>query len=88
LFQRKGAGQRNKASVNQHSENPTPKQDSWWAAKLILEPEDNIQTKTATPTVEGADQAAASERQKKKKKTPNKNKYYPTIWRGYDKTCA
>jgi hypothetical protein len=26
---KEGAKQRNKPSVNQHSENPTPKQDSW-----------------------------------------------------------
>jgi hypothetical protein len=57
LSQRKGTRQRNKCPVIKHSENPTPKQDSWWAIKLILEPEDNIQT----------DQVAASERQKKKK---------------------
>jgi hypothetical protein len=39
-----GARQRNKPLVNKHSENPTPKQDSWWTTELILEPEDNIQT--------------------------------------------
>jgi hypothetical protein len=31
LPQRRGARQRNKPPVNKHSENPTPKQDSWWA---------------------------------------------------------
>jgi hypothetical protein len=39
----KGARQRNKPSINQHSENPTPKQDSWWATELIPEREDNVQ---------------------------------------------
>jgi hypothetical protein len=36
--------QRNKPPVIKHNENPTPKQESWWATELILEPEDNIQT--------------------------------------------
>jgi hypothetical protein len=49
LPQRKGVRQRNKPPVIKHSENPTPKQDSWWATVLIPEPEDNIQTLTATP---------------------------------------
>jgi hypothetical protein len=44
LPQRNRARQRNKSSVIKHSENPTPKQDSWWATELILEPEENIQT--------------------------------------------
>jgi hypothetical protein len=44
LLQRKGVRQRNKPPVNKHSENPTPKQDSWWATELIPELEDNIQT--------------------------------------------
>jgi hypothetical protein len=35
LPQRKGARQRNKLPVNQHTENPTPKQGSWWATQLI-----------------------------------------------------
>jgi hypothetical protein len=26
---------RNKTPINQHRENPTPKQDSWWATELI-----------------------------------------------------
>jgi hypothetical protein len=42
--QRKRVRQRNKLPVIKHSENPTPKQDSWWATELILESEDNIQT--------------------------------------------
>jgi hypothetical protein len=32
------------ALVIKHSENPTAKQDSWWAKELIPKPEDNIQT--------------------------------------------
>jgi hypothetical protein len=44
LPQRKEGMQSNKPPVIKHSENPTPKQDSWWAIELILEPEDNIQT--------------------------------------------
>jgi hypothetical protein len=44
LPQRKAARQRNKPSIKQHSKNPTPKQDGWWATQLIPEPEDNIQT--------------------------------------------
>jgi hypothetical protein len=44
LPQRKGVRQRNKPPVNKHSEDPTPKQDSWWTTELIPEPEDNIQT--------------------------------------------
>jgi hypothetical protein len=35
--------QRNKHLVNKHSENSTPKQESWWATELIPEPEDNMQ---------------------------------------------
>jgi hypothetical protein len=35
LPQIKGARQRNKTVVNKHSENPTPKQDSWWKTELI-----------------------------------------------------
>jgi hypothetical protein len=54
--------QRNKPPINQHSENPTPK-DSWWATEMIPEPEDKPHL-----TEGGAGQAAASERQKKKKK--------------------
>jgi hypothetical protein len=49
LLQREGERQRNKPPVIKHSENPTPKQDSWWATELIPEPEDNILTQTATP---------------------------------------
>jgi hypothetical protein len=49
LSQGKGAKQRNKPQVNQQGENPTPIQDGWWATELILEPEANIQTQTATP---------------------------------------
>jgi hypothetical protein len=30
--------------IIKYSENPTPKQDSWWATELIPEPENNIQT--------------------------------------------
>jgi hypothetical protein len=44
LPQRKGVRQTNKPPVIKHSENPTPKWDSWWAKELIPEPEDNIQT--------------------------------------------
>jgi hypothetical protein len=44
LPQRKEARQRNKSPVNKHSENPTPRQESWWTTELILEPEDNTQT--------------------------------------------
>jgi hypothetical protein len=75
--QRKGVKQRNKSPVIKHSENPTPKQDSWWATKLILEPEDNIKLKLPHTAEGEADQAAASERQKKK------NQHYPTIWQDY-----
>jgi hypothetical protein len=35
LPQRKGMQQRNKPPVNKHGENPTPKQDDWWATELI-----------------------------------------------------
>jgi hypothetical protein len=35
LLQRKRVRQRNKTPVSKHSENPTPKQDSWWATKLL-----------------------------------------------------
>jgi hypothetical protein len=35
LPQRKGTRQRNKPQVNQHTGNPTPKQDSWWVTELI-----------------------------------------------------
>jgi hypothetical protein len=38
LPQKRGAKQRNKPPINQHSENPTPKQDSWWATELISRP--------------------------------------------------
>jgi hypothetical protein len=31
LPQRKGVRQRNKTPINQLRENPTPKQDGWWA---------------------------------------------------------
>jgi hypothetical protein len=58
LLQRKGARQRNKPPVIKHSENPTLKQDSWWATELILE------LKLPNPNEGGADQAAASETQK------------------------
>jgi hypothetical protein len=44
LPQRKEARKINKTPIIMHSENPTPKQDSWWATELIQEPEDNIQT--------------------------------------------
>jgi hypothetical protein len=36
--------QRNKPPLIKNSENPTPKQDSWWVTELISEPEDNIYT--------------------------------------------
>jgi hypothetical protein len=39
LSQRKGARQRNNSPVIKHSENPTPKHDSWWDTQLIPEPE-------------------------------------------------
>jgi hypothetical protein len=42
LTQRKRERQRNKPPVNQHSENPIPKQDSCWAAELISEPKDKL----------------------------------------------
>jgi hypothetical protein len=32
---RKGARQRNNPPINQHSENPTLKQDDWWATELF-----------------------------------------------------
>jgi hypothetical protein len=35
VSQRKGARQKNKPPANQHSKNPTPKQDGWWATELI-----------------------------------------------------
>jgi hypothetical protein len=35
LSQRKRERQRKKPTVNQNSENPTPKQDGWWATELI-----------------------------------------------------
>jgi hypothetical protein len=35
LPQRKGVRQRNKPPINQHSKNPTPKQDGWWATELF-----------------------------------------------------
>jgi hypothetical protein len=44
LPQRKWVRQRNKPPVIKNSENPTPKQDSWWGTELILAPEGNIQT--------------------------------------------
>jgi hypothetical protein len=44
LLQRKDMRQRNRPPVIKHSENPTAKQDSWWATELIPEPEDNMQT--------------------------------------------
>jgi hypothetical protein len=47
--------QRNKPPVIKHSENPTPKQNIWWAAELIPEPEDNIKLKLPHLTEEGAD---------------------------------
>jgi hypothetical protein len=40
----KGGEAKKQALVIKHSENPTPKQDSWWATEVIPEPEDNIQT--------------------------------------------
>jgi hypothetical protein len=43
LPQRKEVRQRNNPPINQHNENPTPKQDSWQATELIPEPEDNTQ---------------------------------------------
>jgi hypothetical protein len=44
LPQRNGTRQRKKPTIIKNSENPTPKQDSWWATELIMEPEDNMQT--------------------------------------------
>jgi hypothetical protein len=75
LPQRKGVRQRNKAPVIKHSENPTPKQDSWWATELILEPGTTYKRKLLHPTEGGAEKAAASERWKKKRE---KTKHYPT----------
>jgi hypothetical protein len=71
LPQRKEARQRNKHPVIKHSENPTPKQDTWWATELISEGEETYKLKLPHLTKEGTDQAAASERQKKKKILPN-----------------
>jgi hypothetical protein len=34
--QRKGARQRNRPLANKHSENSTPKEDSWWNTELIF----------------------------------------------------
>jgi hypothetical protein len=49
--------QRNKPPGNNHSEKPTPKQDSWWTVELFKLPH----------LIEGGTaQAAATERQKKK----------------------
>jgi hypothetical protein len=42
LSQRKVSRERNKTLVNKQSKSLTPKQDSWWATELILEPEANI----------------------------------------------
>jgi hypothetical protein len=44
LPQIKGEKQRKKSPVIKYSENPTPKQNSWWTTELILEPEDNRKT--------------------------------------------
>jgi hypothetical protein len=49
LPQRKGVKQRKKHPVNQHSENPTPKSMPGGLQSWSPEPEDNIQTQTATP---------------------------------------
>jgi hypothetical protein len=62
LPQRKKARQRNKPPVNKHSENPTPKQESWWATELIQNLRTTYKLKLPHPTEKGADQAAASER--------------------------
>jgi hypothetical protein len=37
LPQRKGVRQRKKPPINQYSENPTSKQDGWWATELTSE---------------------------------------------------
>jgi hypothetical protein len=66
--------QRNKLVIIKHSENPTPKQDSWRATCKLKLPH---------LTEGGADKAAASERQKKEKK-----KHYPTTWRDYNRDSA
>jgi hypothetical protein len=44
LPQRKDARQRKMPPVIKHSENTTPKQDSWWDTELIPELEDSMQT--------------------------------------------
>jgi hypothetical protein len=60
--------QRNRPLIK-HSENPTPKQDSWWATELILEPVNNMQLKLLYSIEGGADQAAPlKDRRKRKKK--------------------
>jgi hypothetical protein len=44
LPQRKEVKQRNKPPGNQHTKNPTPRQDCWWTTELILESEDITHT--------------------------------------------
>jgi hypothetical protein len=79
LPQRKGARQRIKLPVIKHSEKPAPKQDSWWATELILEPEDNIQTPLREELTK---QLLLKERREKK------NKHYPTTWQDYNRPSA
>jgi hypothetical protein len=62
LPQRKGAKQRNKPSLIKHRENPTPKQNSWWATELIPEPRPTYKLTLPHLTEAGSDQAAAFER--------------------------
>jgi hypothetical protein len=80
LPQRKRGRQRNKPPVIKHSENPTPEQDNWWATVLILEPEDKIQTLTATPQEGGA--------AKKLSLKDRRKKHYPTTWQDYNRVSA
>jgi hypothetical protein len=49
LAQRKGARQRNKPPIKQHSKKPNSKEGQWWLQSCSPEPEDNIQAQTTTP---------------------------------------
>jgi hypothetical protein len=68
--------QRNKPLVNQHSENPTAKQDSWWAAELISRSEGQ-----ASPHL-GRSWLSSCHWKIEKKKQKQKNWWdSPTTWR-------
>jgi hypothetical protein len=84
LPQRKGTRQRNKAPIIKHSENPTPKQDSWWTTELISGTKGQHANLNCLILLreELTKQLPLKDRRK------NPNKHYPTTWRDYDRASA